>query len=122
MVIDSILFYAKYTYIGGVSPGIFQENCPRNKTARLDFFEIFIYRELMMEHVEYRSTIQSLPKEIKTKMVKYGFTVNATEEFQRFRQSGRCSFCDKNKDRKTTEVSDSNHSEEGEESEEDKLS
>jgi len=44
----------------------------------------------MKEKMEYRCTIKSLPNEIKTKIVKYGFSVNTTEEFQRFRKSGRC--------------------------------
>jgi len=97
------VFYSMLN-IGGVNAQIiYQENCPNNKKTRLDFLKC-LSRELMKEHMEYRCTIISLPKEIKNKIVKYGFHVNATEEIQRIRQSGRCSFCDRNKDRKTTKV------------------
>eukprot|EP00102_Acyrthosiphon_pisum_P018216 XP_008189892.1 PREDICTED: uncharacterized protein LOC103311869 [Acyrthosiphon pisum] len=98
------VFYSMLN-IGGVVNAqiIYQESCPHNKKTRLDFLKC-LSRELMKEHMEYRCTIISLPKEIKNKIVKYGFRVNATEEIQRFRQSGRCSFCDRNKVRKTTKV------------------
>lgn len=97
------IFYSMLN-IGGVNAQIiYQENCPENKKTRLDFLKL-LSRELMKEHLEFRCTIQSLPKEIKNKMVRYGLNVNSTEEFQRVRQSGRCSFCDRNKDRKTTKV------------------
>lgn len=46
----------------------------------------------------YCYTIHSLPKYIITKLVKYEQIIKALNEFQRFRQSGRCSFCDRNKD------------------------
>lgn len=97
------VFYSMLN-IGGVNAQIiYQENCPHNKKTRLEFLKC-LSRELMKEQMEYRCTIKSLPNEIKTKIVKYGFSVNPTEEFQRFRKSGRCSFCDRNKDRKTTKV------------------
>lgn len=74
--------------IGGINAQIiYQENCPHNKKTRLDFLNC-LSGELMKGHMEYCCTIISLPKEIKNKVLRYGFSVNATDEIQRFRQSG----------------------------------
>jgi len=97
------VFYSMLNIRGTNAQIIYYENCPQNKKNCLYFLKT-VSQELMKEHIEYHIIIQSLPNEIKTKMVEYGFYVKDTEEFQRVRQSGRCFFCDRSKDRKTTEV------------------
>lgn len=63
-----IIFYSMLN-IGGVNAQtIYQENCPQNKKNRLEFLKSLL-RKLMKVHIVYRTTIQLLPKEIKTKMV-----------------------------------------------------
>lgn len=53
--------------------------------------------------MEYRLTLDSLPKQIKLRLKDY-YTVTRsnTGEFQSLKASGKCAFCDRSKDRKTT--------------------
>jgi len=56
----------------------------------------------MEEHVQNRITIPAVQIEVKSSIRKY-FNVQSLQE-SRVKASGRCSFCERSKDRKTTKV------------------
>ncbi|XP_060859046.1 uncharacterized protein LOC132936345 [Metopolophium dirhodum] len=98
-----IVFYSMLN-IGGLSAQIiFQENTSIRKT-RLVFLKT-LARQLMQEQMEYRLTLDCLPKQIKLRLNEYcNITRPNVGEIQRVRASGRCTFCDRSKDRKATKV------------------
>jgi len=59
----------------------------------------------MEEQLKYRLTIDVLPKTIKFRLKQNATKTNeAAGTSQRVRVSGRCAFCERAKDRKTTKV------------------
>lgn len=58
--------------------------------------------QLMQEQMEYRLTLDSLPKQMKFRLKDYcNVTKPSTRELQRLKA---CAFCDRSKDRITTKV------------------
>lgn len=98
-----VVFYSMLN-IGGLNAQIiFQENTSIRKT-RLVFLKT-LARQLMQEQMEYRLTMDCLPKQIKLRLNEYcNITRPNVGEIQRVRASGRCTFCDRSKDRKATKV------------------
>lgn len=94
------IFYALLN-IGGINSQIIYQANTNNKISRLQFLKT-LGRELMEEHVQYRITIPAVRIETKSAIRKY-FNVPKQQE-SRVRTSGRCSFCDRTRDRKTTKV------------------
>lgn len=94
------IFYALLN-IGRINSQIIYQANTNNKISRLQFLKT-LGRELMEEHVQYRITISAVRIETKSAIRKY-FNVQKPQE-PRVRASGRCSFCDRNRDRKTTKV------------------
>ncbi|CAI6353470.1 unnamed protein product [Macrosiphum euphorbiae] len=98
-----VVFYSMLN-IGGLNAQIiFQKNTSIRKT-RLVFLKT-LARQLMQEQMEYRLTLDCLPKQIKLRLNEYcNITRPNVGEIQRVQASGRCTFCDRSKDRKATKV------------------
>lgn len=97
------VFYSILNIAGLNSQIIFQENT-NIKMSRLNFLKT-LSRQLMEEQLKYRLTIDVLPKTIKFRLKQYATKTNeAAGTSQRVRASGRCAFCERAKDRKTTKV------------------
>ncbi|KAE9528810.1 hypothetical protein AGLY_012385 [Aphis glycines] len=97
------VFYSILNIAGLNSQIIFQENT-KIKMSRLNFLKT-LSRQLMEEQLKYRLTIDLLPKTIKFRLKQYATKTNeAAGTSQRVRASGRCAFCERAKDRKTTKV------------------
>lgn len=94
------IFYALMN-IGGINSQIIYQANTKNKISRLQFLKT-LGRELMEEHVQNRITIPAVRIEVKSSIRKY-FNVQPLQE-SRVKASGRCSFCERSKDRKTTKV------------------
>jgi len=94
------IFYALMN-IGGINSQIIYQANTKNKISRLQFLKT-LGRELMEEHVQNRITIPAVRIEVKSSIRKY-FNVQQLQE-SRVKASGRCSFCERSKDRKTTKV------------------
>ncbi|CAI6356490.1 unnamed protein product [Macrosiphum euphorbiae] len=74
------------------------------KPEIITFYNATKAKQLMDEQLQYRATILSLPKNIKTRLNIYGYKPTLQVGEQRVRASGRCQFCDRQRDRKTTKV------------------
>jgi hypothetical protein len=94
------IFYALMN-IGGINSQIIYQANTKNKISRLQFLKT-LGRELMEKHVKCRITIPAVRIEIKSSIRKY-FNVQPPQE-SRVKTSGRCKFCDRTRDRKTTKV------------------
>lgn len=89
--------------IGAVNAQVIYHENSQTKYTRLQFLKI-LAKQLMDEQLQYRATILSLPKNIKTQLNIYGYKPTLQVGEQRVRASGRCQFCDRQHDRKTTKV------------------
>lgn len=98
------VFYSILNIAGLNSQVIFQENT-QIKMSRLNFLKN-LSRQLMEDQLKYRMTKDMLPKTIKCKIRQYCNTLYGETSGidQRVRASGRCAFCERSKDRKTTKV------------------
>ncbi|KAL4142760.1 hypothetical protein QTP88_005167 [Uroleucon formosanum] len=94
------IFYALMN-IGGINSQIIYQANTKIKISRLQFLKT-LGRELMEEHVQCRMTIPAVRVEVKSSIRKY-FNIQPLQE-SRVRASGRCSFCERTRDRKTTKV------------------
>jgi len=89
--------------IGAVNSQVIYHENSQTKYTRLQFLKI-LAKQLMDEQLQYRATILSLPKNIKTRLNIYGYKPTLQVGEQRVRASGRCQFCERQRDRKTTKV------------------
>lgn len=96
------LFYSILN-IGALNAQVIYHENSKSKCTRVRFLKI-LAKELMTEQLQYRSTIDSLPQSIKTRLKMYGYKPKLQVGEQRIRTSGRCNFCDRQRDRKTTKV------------------
>jgi len=88
---------------GAVNAQVIYHENSQTKYTSLQFLKI-LAKQLMDEQLQYRATILSLPKNIKTRLNIYGYKSTLQVGEQRVRASGRCQFCDRQRDRKTTKV------------------
>jgi len=79
---------------------IYQANI-KKKLLRFTFFKT-LRRELVEEHVKYRITIPAVWIDVKSLIRKY-FNVQPPQK-SRVKVNGKCSFCERTRDRKTTKV------------------
>lgn len=98
------VFYSILNIAGLNSQIIFQENT-QIKMSRLSFLKN-LSRQLMEDQLKYRMTLDMLPRTIKFKIRQYCNTQDGQTSGidQRVRAQGRCAFCERSKDRKTTKV------------------
>jgi len=80
---------------------IYHENS-QTKYTRLQFLKI-LEKQLMDEQLQYQQYFH-FQKNIKTRLNIYGYKPTLHVGEQRVRASGRCQFCDRQRDRKTTKV------------------
>lgn len=93
------IFYALMN-IGGINAQIIYQENTKNKITRLQFLKA-LGKELMQEHVKIRVTIPAVRLQVKSMIKKY---FDVQETIQNVRSKGRCSFCERTRDRKTTKV------------------
>lgn len=88
--------------IGIVNTQIIYHENSRSKCN--SFSKKILVKQLMDEQLKYRASRVSHPKTIKTRLNLYGWKLKLQVDEQRIRTSGRCQFCDRQRDRKTTKV------------------
>lgn len=93
------IFYALMN-IGGINAQIIYQENTKNKITRLQFLKA-LGKELMQENVKIRATIPAVRLQVKSMIKKY---FDVQETIQNVRSKGRCSFCERTRDRKTTKV------------------
>ncbi|XP_025195652.1 piggyBac transposable element-derived protein 4-like [Melanaphis sacchari] len=93
------IFYALMNN-GGINAQIIYQENTKNKITRLQFLKA-LGKELMQENVKIRATIPAVRLQVKSMIKKY---FDVQETIQNVRSKGRCSFCERTRDRKTTKV------------------
>lgn len=96
------IFYALLN-IGGINPQIIFRQNTKNSMTRLTFLKT-LGRDLMEDQLRYRSTIISLPLPINNKLNIIYSKPTQDQPQRHVRAQGRCSFCERSKDRKATKV------------------